>query len=143
MIIETRDFGKLEIDEQEILNFVSPIYGYEGLGKYILLSDDEVGPGIMWLQSVENPLICFILVDPDEFGLDYYPELPQDVYGLLSIKDEMALRLIAVVPDSYNDTTVNLKSPIVINPKEKTAAQVILDADYSIREPLFDSQEAG
>ena len=141
MTIRTRDFGELEIDEQEILHFLSPIYGYEDLSEYILLSDDEAGDGVMWLQSTKRPDVCFILLDPEGFGLPYFPELPQEVCELLSIKDMVAFRLIAVVPNSYVGTTVNLKSPIVINPQNKTAAQVILEADYPIRMPLFDGSQ--
>ncbi len=143
MTIETRDFGQLELNEEEILTFLAPIFGYEHLTKYVLLSDDEVGEGLMWLQSVEDADTCFILVDPDSFDLDYSPELPGDVKEMLALKDEVAFRLIAVIPASYNDTTVNLKSPVAINPENKKAAQVILDADYPIRMCLFDSQEAG
>lgn len=141
MLITTRDFGELEINEQEVLHFVCPIYGYEDLSKFILLSDDEAGDGVMWLQSTERPDVCFILLDPDGFGLQYFPELPGDVYDMLSIRDEVAFRLIAVIPNKYIGTTVNLKSPIVINPKNRSAAQVILDADYPIRMPLFDDSQ--
>ena len=142
MTIETRDFGKMELNEDELVVFRSPIYGFEALERYALLSDDETAEGLMWLQSVDEPETCFILLDPVEVGIDNYsPELPEDIAAMLELESMPAVRLIAVVPADFRDTTVNLKSPIIINPKNKLAAQVILDADYPIRMRLFESKE--
>lgn len=142
MKIQTRDFGQMEIDETQVLEFVSPIYGFEALSRYVLLSDEETGSGLMWLQSVEDSKVCFILLDPEEIGLEYTPEISSDMAHLLKIKQAPALRLVAVVPENFKETTVNLKSPIVINQTQKLAAQVVLDADYPVRLRLFDSEEA-
>lgn len=141
MTIMTRDFGQLELDEGQLLDFRSPIFGFDSLRKYVLLSDDQTGAGLMWLQSVEQPDTCFILLDPDEIGLDYKPALPEDTVKLLEIEKPAAIRLIAVVPAEFRQTTVNLKSPIVINTDKQVAAQVILEDDYPIRMQLFSSEE--
>lgn len=140
MTIQTRDFGKMELDEAQLLEFVSPIFGFESLTRFALLSDDDTGGELMWLQSVEDSEVCFILLDPEEVGLDYAPQMNADVVELLG-GQMPALRLIAVVPEDFRQTTVNLKSPIVINPTSRKAAQVLLEADYPIRLALFDSEE--
>ena len=44
---------------------------------------------------------------------------------------------IAVVPEDYKKTTVNMKCPIVINSDENLAAQVILPEKYEIRLPIY------
>lgn len=140
MIIETRDFGTMEIDEKEMLVFMDPVFGFEDLTKYVLLSDDETGAGLMWLQSAEKAEVCFILLDPEEFGLDYQPDIPENAAKELEIKEACAIRVIAVVPDNFRKSTVNLKSPIVINLENKKAAQIILEADFPIRMPLFEEE---
>ena len=140
MTITTRDFGTLELDENEIVTFRTPIYGFEWLTRYVLLSDDEAGAGLMWLQSTESPDVCFVLLDPEEIGLAYAPELPAEALATLGAQDGLAIRLVAVIPDDFRNATVNLKSPIVINPQNKTAAQVILEADFPIRMRLFDEE---
>lgn len=140
MLITTRDFGKLDINEDEILEFVDPIFGFEELKRYVLLSDDEAGQGLLWLQSLEKPDTCFILLDPQEVGIDYKPELPDYALKDLQIKDEFAVRLIAVVPQNFKDTTVNLKSPVIINMAQKVAGQVIIEADYPLRMRLFEEE---
>ena len=144
MTIDTRDFGKIELDENEVLTFFSPIYGFEDLSQYVLLSDDEAGDGLMWLQSTEEPDVCFVLLEPEAVGVPYKPELPPDVLRQLDVglAEEAAVRLIAVVPQNFRETTVNLRSPIVINPARRRGAQVILEADYPIRQPLFSEGEA-
>ncbi len=139
MTIHTRDFGVMELDENELLTFPSPIYGYEDLSRYALLSYESMGDGISWLQSVERPEVCFVLLDPDEIGLSYNPELPADMVALLGGEGGVAFRLIAVVPEDFQDTTVNLKSPIVINTQNRLAAQVILEEEQPIRMRLFES----
>lgn len=141
MTISTRDFGVMELDEKELLDFVSPIYGYEELKKYAILSYESTGDGISWLQSVDQPEICFILLDPEEIGLPYSPNLPGEVLQQLGDEEPLAYRLIAVVPEDFHETTVNLKSPIVINTEKRVAAQVILEEDQPIRMRLFDTQE--
>lgn len=139
--IDTRDFGRMELDESEFIDFRSPIYGYEQLKRFALLSDDEAGEGLVWLQSVDRPEVCFILLDPEALGLEYEPALPEETSGLLALEGDPVYQLIAVVPQDFKDTTVNLKSPIVINPANRFAAQVILEADYPIRMPLFAGKE--
>ena len=140
MTIETRDFGVLDIDEKEMLSFVLPVFGFESLTKYVLLRDDEAGPGLLWLQSIEEPDVCFILLDPEEVGLEYNPEVAAETVRALKLEQAPMVRLIAVIPQNFKETTVNLKSPVLINLNNKTAAQVILEADYPIRMRLFDEE---
>lgn len=142
MTIQTRDFGLMELDENATVEFSSPIFGFEDLKRYVLLSDDEMGPGLIWLQSLEKPEICFIMMDPVEVGFEYFPEVSKEAMEELELNDtsEAIIRTIAVVPDDFKDATVNLKSPVLINPKTQRAAQVILEADYPIRMRLFEEE---
>ncbi|NLW78158.1 MAG: flagellar assembly protein FliW [Ruminococcaceae bacterium] len=144
MTIETRDFGSMELDEGALVEFRAPIFGFDNLSRFVMLSDDETGPGLLWLQSLEDPDVCFILLDPEELGgVDYKPEIGRATADLLQLDaDAPIVRVIAVVPANFQEATVNLKSPIIINPKNKWAAQTILDADYPIRMPLFDKEAA-
>lgn len=143
MKILTRDFGPMELDETQAIEFSSPVFGFEDLRRYVLLSDDETGPGLMWLQSIENPDVCFILLDPVDLGLEYYPEIHKDTARELELTGAPIVRLIAVVPQQFKDTTVNLKSPVIINPVNQKAAQVILEQDYPIRMRIFGEEETG
>lgn len=63
MNILTRDFGEIEVAPEDIITFVSPMFGFEEMNRYVFLFAEE-NTNIVWLQSVDNPHICFILADP-------------------------------------------------------------------------------
>jgi Uncharacterized protein conserved in bacteria len=136
MKISTRDFGEVEIKEENIYHFSQPIYGFEEVSDYITLYDKEFGDGIVWLQAVKNRELCFIMIDPATLSSDYHPELPEGSESLLGEGDLFCWAL-AVIPQSVKDATVNLKSPVFINPQNHLAAQIILDEDYPVRFPLM------
>ena len=52
MIIKTRDFGEIEIDEKEIVTFKCPILGFDDFKEFIVLIDESIGENFAWLQSV-------------------------------------------------------------------------------------------
>ena len=63
MQIMTRDFGQVTISEEGTIRFVNPIFGFEEYTDFVLLSDTNIGESFLWLQSVQEPDLCFILVD--------------------------------------------------------------------------------
>jgi len=46
--------------------------------------------------------------------------------------------LVMVVAEDFKESTVNLKSPIIVNLDERRAAQFIAEEDYTIRYKLFE-----
>ena len=110
----------------------------------MLLSDTNIGESFLWLQSVQEPDLCFILVDPRLTYPEYAPSLPDDAKHELSRKglSNPAFWVIAVIPQEFSNSTINLKSPVLIDMDSRRAAQVILDEDYPIRAPLI-PQEKG
>ena len=120
MIIKTRDFGEEEISEEVIIDFPNGVYAFEENKRFVLLSPCGEDKYPMWLQSVDNPNLCFIVFDPREFVSDYSVELDKETKELLKADGaELDLLCMAVVPDEYINTTLNLKSPIVINSEAK------------------------
>ena len=145
MKIETRDFGIVEIQDNNIITFKQPIYGFEEYTQYVLVTDSNMGNGICWLQSIEQKSVCFILMNPLQVSKDYAPVVMQDVLVTLqaSPKDELDCWVIAVIGETFRKSTVNMKSPIIINHKRNLAMQVILDQEYPIRMPVFDPESEG
>ena len=134
MTIETRDFGTIDISESGILKFKLPILGFEEYRDFVILYDDNMGDSISWLQSVDERDICFIIIDPTHLSESYRPVIPDDALTALNLSaKEAALRCLMVVPKDISAATVNLKSPLVINPAERLAAQVVLEGDYPVR----------
>lgn len=143
MIIKTRDFGEEEISEEVIINFPNGVYAFEENKRFVLLSPCGEDKYPMWLQSVDNPNLCFIVFDPKEFVPDYSVELDRETKELLEANgEELDLLCMAVVPDEYINTTLNLKSPIVINSKAKKGVQVIAAENYPLKFPAFKKEGA-
>lgn len=143
MIIKTRDFGEEEISEEVIIDFPNGVYAFEENKRFVLLSPCGEDKYPMWLQSVDNSNLCFIVFDPKEFVPDYSVELDRETKELLEANgEELDLLCMAVVPDEYINTTLNLKSPIVINSKAKKGVQVIAAENYPLKFPAFKKEGA-
>lgn len=136
----TRDFGEIQVDENEVIKFIQPLYGFEEYRKFVILHDKEIGNQIAWLQSCEDPSVCFILFDPNPLAPFFAPILSGDTESMLG-EGELLCWVVGVVPDDFNKTTVNLRSPIIVNADTKCAAQIILEQDYPVRHLLMKEAE--
>lgn len=139
MFIATQDFGEIEIESKDIISFVQPIFGFENLRQFVMIQDQNIGQQFAWLQSVENHAVCFILIDSAILAKKYPPAWPEDITKVLSQDGLLEPKCwnLAVIPKSFKDTTVNLKSPIFIDANKKLGVQLILEEDYPIRYPLL------
>lgn len=136
MTIKTRDFGEITVADSEVLEFARPIYGFEQLRRFVLLSDEGVGKDLVWLQSIEDEEICFILVNPLISVPSYAPHISGDVQIALG-KGGLVPWCIAIIAADFKESTLNLKSPIIINPFTKLAAQIVLEEEYPIRQRIL------
>jgi len=140
--VATRDFGEINVSSDSIISFPNGIFAFEELKSFVLIS--PLGDGVypMWLQCTEKSQPCFIVYDPFEITNDYSPKLGAESKKVIEFDnyDDLHYLVIAVVPEDFKKTTVNLKSPIIINKNKSIAAQVILDEDYKIKFPIFDGK---
>lgn len=142
MNIITRDFGELEVSEDDSISFTSGMYGFENFKSFIILKENP-DDDIMFLQSLENSDLSFVLVDPYSIFLSYDPNLYEEDLAELMVKSEKDLKflVIAIIKENVKDSIVNLKSPIAINPKTRSAKQVILQNSYPLRYNLIGTEE--
>ncbi len=141
--IETRDFGTIEVNDEDIYAFPSGLYAFEENKKFALLSPlgENVYP--MWLQSLDDPALCFIVFNPTLIDGGFTVMLADNERSQLGLgeDDDASALVIAKVPADYKHTTVNMKSPIVVNKAKRRAIQVILPLDYPFRMPVYDTRE--
>lgn len=139
MTVKTRDFGEQTVSEENIINFPDGIFAFEDQHRFIMLSPlgDNVFPA--WLQSVDDEDLCFIVYDPEQLTDNYSVTADEESLSAVSAKngDKLRYLVLAVVPEEYKNTTVNLKSPIIINTDKMLAAQVIAAENYPIKFPIF------
>ncbi len=140
MNIITRDFGEVQIDEKTIIEFPNGIIGFEDAKRYALLSPlgEEKFP--MWLQSVDGKEPCFVVYDPMQIYPDYKFEISDEEQKLIKADNDTPYRCltVAIVPDDYRKTTINLRCPIVMNTRDNIAAQVILPDPYEFKAPVYE-----
>ncbi len=143
MKIVTRDFGEIEIDENTIISIPNGILGFESTRRYALISPLGEDTFPMWLQSVDSTEPCFVVYDPMHIYPDYRFEITDEEQALLKIDENTPYRCltVAIVPDDYKKTTINLRCPIVINTRDNLAAQVILE-DYDFKYPVYSDADA-
>ena len=137
MIYKTRDFGEREIPDSKVLIFKQPIFGFDNYTRFTLIFDEEIGEQIVWLQSLEEPELCFLMFDPSVYEGFYKPEITEDVEKCLGT-GEYACWVVLSVKEDFNESTVNLKSPVIINTSTGVAAQTILEQDYPVRHPILE-----
>ncbi len=142
MKIKTRDFGEILVGEEDIIDFTTGIYGFDDYKKYIILKDSPEDD-IMFLQSLDNMDLSFVLIDPYAIFIDYNPILNEDdLYELKSTGTaELKYLVIAIIKEDIKESVVNLKSPIAINPDNRTAKQVILQNEYPLRYNIVSTEE--
>ena len=133
----TRDFGEIDIEASQMLDFQQPIFGFDMYTSYAVLHDPEIGDDVAWLQSLEEPDLCFVLINPNVVAASYLPRFPAGIHDVVG-EGEYEHWLIAVVQEDFTKSTINLKSPVVINWKTGCGAQVILEGDYPVRYPLVE-----
>ncbi len=140
MKVKTTRFGVLEIDETGIIHFPRGIPGFEHLRRFFVLPVEGTGD-IHWLQSVEDPAVALLVIDPFKYVNGYTCEIPENETAELDIKDQnevLLLTTVTVPAGKPAEATTNLLAPIIINTRTNTARQVILNgSDYSTRHRLF------
>ncbi|NLL06442.1 MAG: flagellar assembly protein FliW [Clostridiaceae bacterium] len=141
MLLNTKHFGEIEIDESKIITFKEGIPSFEDLKRYIVLyNGDETSP-FRWLQCVDDGQLAFAVINPFMILKNYDIEISEETVESLnieSITDVMVLAIV-VVPEEPNKMTMNLKAPVIINTKNNSGMQVVLDTDmYSVRHYIIE-----
>lgn len=143
MILETRVFGEVNIDDNKIIHFENGIVGFPELQDFALVHDVEKGDnvGIRWMQSIQEPAFAMPVMDPLIVKDDYNPIVDDEVLkpiGVFEIEEILVLTTVTV-PKDLTKMSVNLKAPIVINVSERKAVQIILDGDeYQVKFPVYE-----
>jgi flagellar assembly factor FliW len=136
LIIETASWGSLELTDEQIFRFDKGIPGFEEFKKFALIVIDD-GP-FSYLQSVEDKNISFMLADPFVFYPNYEFELPDEEALELGINGQIFIRSMLTLQKPLEDSTVNLLAPLVLNPANGKAKQVVLHQTvYQTRHPLW------
>lgn len=129
MLIKTRVFGEIEIDDTKIITFGNGIIGFPDLKKFTLLYDAEKTGGIKWLQSLDEPAFAMPVMDPLYVKESYNPVVEDELLKPLGELDpeEILVLVTVTVPSDLTQMSVNLQAPLIVNAENKTGCQIIID----------------
>jgi len=137
-------FGKIEYRKSKIITMVRGILGFNEYIRFIIIEQEGQEP-FRWLQSLENPDLAFLIIDPFYFKKDYKVEInPGDLVALKAKNtDELKIFVLVSIPDKQPSMmTANLLAPIAINKRDMKAVQLVLsESGYVADQTIFQELE--
>ena len=140
--IRTTRYGEMEtvtISESAVLHFPEGVPGFERHQRFALIEDTKLAP-FSWLQSLHDPLVGFLVIEPGLLVNDYIFDIADPDVDMLGLDDASDARVLSilVVPEDVRAMTANLQAPLIVNPQKRIAKQVILtDERFPLRYPVF------
>lgn len=127
MQIITKNNETVEISEEQLLTLPEGILGFESFTKYALV-DCEYEPFI-WLQSIEDKNLAFLIVDPFLISSNYETDIDDSALAKIDIKkpEDIIIMTIVTIPADGGPVTANFQGPLVINKANKKCMQVVLN----------------
>jgi len=138
MKLETRNFGEIEILEEDIIDFNDGLPGFPEDKRFVILSEED--SPVSFMQSVDGGDVSFVVVDMLAFMPEYNPRVDGNYIQDLGTYDPTSFYIynIATIFENLKDSTVNLKAPIVVNAVGKKGKQVVCEnEEYSVKASLF------
>ena len=139
MNIETKFLGEVEVKEEDIFTFEHGLLGFPDLMKFVVLPLDADLPLVL-LQSTEQSEIGFVVAFPFAFKEDYAFNLGEEDKVDLKIEQEEDVLTYTIVTlrEKFEESTMNLLAPIVLNVKSKLGKQIVLqdNTQYPLRQPI-------
>ena len=141
MKILSEKLGEIEIDENSIIHFVSPIIGFNDINQYVIVKLNQ-NDKFSWLQACNDKSVTFPITVPQAFDIDYTFEIDDNNQKLLNLEgsdDILTFNIVNIPLNRPDDATINLLAPVVINIKQNIGAQLILSGSNHLpNKRLFD-----
>ena len=140
MNIQTKFHGIMTVNQADLLVIDQPpILGFSYLSRFVLLPHAIDSP-FLYLQSVEDPGICFIVADPLLWVPDY--AIPESDPSSLGRPDEWAVLVLCTIEAMGGQVTANLRSPLVINRAARRGGQYVLSVAYPLQFPIVQQEDS-
>ncbi|MBF0132704.1 MAG: flagellar assembly protein FliW [Magnetococcales bacterium] len=138
MEIQGTRFGVLEFEENEIIEIADGLLGFP-LSKKFLLFPYGQDSSFFWLQSVDEPEIAFIVVNPFDFFADLEFSIQDEdasALGLENSEDVEVFSLVTIPEGRPEEMRTNLAGPVVVNTGNRRGRQILIK-ELSPRQPLI------
>jgi flagellar assembly factor FliW len=112
----SRRFGELEFEDKHVILFPQGIAGFSHLRRFLVLNDEETQP-FRWLVSLDDAGVSLPVIEPEYVRPGFRPDL----------REGNTVLLVSILTGDPQTSSVNLRSPIVIEQGAQVGRQVILD----------------
>jgi flagellar assembly factor FliW len=135
--VETTRFGALEVPEETVVTFPDGIPGFAGK-RFVMFRRDDA-PVVEWMQSLEEPDVAVMTVEPTDFFPDYRPQPKAGelltIDGAALGPDDLLCRVIIRLGDAPGKLFVNLFAPLFFNIPRRVGMQLpLVGSGLSVRE---------
>ena len=123
LLIETR-FGAFTATDRDVVTLVSGLPGFERCRRYVLVSAPSLEP-FACLQGLDEPRPSFLTIDPRIVLPGYDTALEDAETKRLDLAASDTPLWLSVVRLESDAATVNLRAPIVVNPRRMIGVQLL------------------
>jgi flagellar assembly factor FliW len=137
MDVLTSRFGKIEVEENDVIHFPDGIIGFSAEKRFVLVPHGDSSL-IGWLQSLTTPEFALPVVSAHAL-VSEYPDVPLgDVASRSGLggADDLAVLAVLSAPASQ-PPTVNLLAPLLVNAATRRGAQIFLEGSRFTTQELF------
>ena len=132
MKIETYLFGSVEVSPEKVITFPQGLVGFESNTRFMLAHESADGqPTSFTLQSLDDPMLAFQIVDPTTLGFHYELELSEAENALLGApapEDVLVMQVLSKSEEGGSKAiNPNLRAPLLINTKERIGMQKVME----------------
>jgi len=125
MQVRTTRFGDIEIAEDRVLEFPKGLLGFADQRRFCLLQPNEEAC-FLWLQSMEDPALAFVVTDPALFIPDYSVPIRTDQMESLQMRSLDDAQVFVIVNKVGETLTGNLQGPLVVSSSSRVGEQFVL-----------------
>lgn len=137
MRIETTRFGWIDVDPDRLVTLPEGLLGFPERQKFTLIQS-QAGGVFLWLQSVEDPALAFVVCEPRAFVSDYEADVRAEERAALGMQDDEEALVLVIVNKVGENLTANLLGPLVLGLGTLRGKQVIVaDRRYGTRHVLM------
>jgi len=137
MDIQTSRFGRLDVDDNRIIQFRQGLLGFPNHTRFALIQTGTE-KCFFWLQCCDEPNLAFVVADPTLFFKDYDVPIREETMDELQMKDLGFAQVLVICNKVDQWLTGNLMGPLIINAANCRAQQVVLtEKKWTTRQPLL------
>jgi flagellar assembly factor FliW len=119
-------FGDFTVPADRIFELDPGLVGFPQARRFVLF-DLKPGSPFKWMLSLEEPDLGFAVVEPADLVPGYQAPVAEAVRALSCDVQDLALFVLATIPEQPTELFLNLLAPIVVDLRTRRGRQLVLE----------------